>query len=65
MCIPHAPKKTFKADRRERKSQPKSFAPFNKELLKPDPDFTDERKHSYIPQGKPQSLLEKFFSLIR
>lgn len=64
MCIPHAPNKTFKADKRERKSKPKSSAPFNKELLKPDPAFTDERKHAYIPQDKPQTLLGKLFSIL-
>jgi len=64
MCIPHAPSKTFKADRRERHIKPKSSVPFNKKLLEPDPDFKDERTHLYIPHDKPMSLLNKLFSFI-
>ena len=63
MCIPHATKKTFKADRRERHIKPKTSVPFNKKLLEPDPDFKDERSHQYIPQNKPKSLLNRLFSL--
>ena len=55
MCIPHAPSKRFKAKRRERKRRPKASAPFDKRLLKPDPDFTDERKEKAVPDEKPKS----------
>jgi len=65
MCIPHAPNKTFKADRREKRIAPKFSTPFNKKLLKPDPDFKDERKHGYIPQDQPQSILEKLLSIFK
>ncbi|PHR57567.1 MAG: hypothetical protein COA44_05900 [Arcobacter sp.] len=67
MCIPHAPSKTFKSERREkheRHLKPKASIPFNKKLLKPDPDFKDERTHLYIPQDKPKSLLNKLFSFM-
>jgi len=64
MCIPHASTNTFKADRRERHTKPKSSIPFNKKLLEPDPDFTDERAHIYIPGDKPKSLLDKLFSFM-
>lgn len=64
MCIPHSPTNTFKSEKRERYTKLKSSTPFNKKLLEPDPDFTDERTHTYIPQDKPKSLLDKLFSLL-
>ena len=44
MCIMHAPinRKTINVSRREHDK--KKPAPFNEELLKPDPNFVDERK---------------------
>ncbi len=59
MCMPHASPKHVSPDKRERKAK-KPLKPFNKELLKPDPDFTDERKHTYIPKEK-KSFLDKLF----
>jgi len=64
MCIPHAPNKTFKADRRERAHKPKMAKPFNKKLLEPDPDFKDERKEVFNFVKKEQSLLDKLFSIL-
>jgi len=52
VCVLHAPNKAYKAEKRKRKMKPKSSAPFNEELLKPDSDFTDERKDTYIPLDK-------------
>jgi len=57
--MPHASPKHSSAEKRE-KTVKKGLKPFNKELLKPDPDFIDERKHSYIPKEK-KSFLDKLF----
>ncbi len=59
MCMPHASPKHVSPDKRDKKER-KSLKPFNKELLKPDPDFTDERKHAYAPKKK-KSFLDKLF----
>jgi len=59
MCMPHASPKHSSPDKRDKKER-KSLKPFNKELLKPDPDFTDERKHHYIPKEN-KSFLDKLF----
>ncbi|MDF1880156.1 hypothetical protein JHD50_02365 [Sulfurimonas sp. MAG313] len=64
MCIPHAPKQNFTAEKRQRHLTPKASTPFNKKLLEPDPDFKDERTHPYLAQDKHQSLLGKLFSFI-
>ncbi len=44
MCMMHAPinRKTISVSNRDRTKKVKSA--FNEELLKPDPDFKDERK---------------------
>jgi len=63
MCIPHAWGKTFKADRRKREKATKASTPFNKELLKPDPGFRDERHDAYIPEHKDKPLLSELFSI--
>ncbi len=42
MCIPQAPAKK-RQPRIRRKERTKKSIPFNKELMKPDPDFVDER----------------------
>ena len=51
MCIMHAPinRKTISISNREKAK--KVVNPFNEELLKPNPDFVDERKKVEI---KPQ-----------
>ncbi len=51
MCIMHAPinRKTINVSNRDRTK--KIVKPFNEELLKPDPDFVDERKK---PKSEPQ-----------
>ena len=45
MCVMHAPikRKAPKVHRSEKKTM-KGRTPFNKELLKADPDFIDERR---------------------
>ena len=47
MCIMHAPinRKTINVSNRDRTK--KVVKPFNEELLKPDPNFIDERKSTY------------------
>lgn len=65
MCIPHVPNKTFKADRHERKRSTKASVPFNKKLLEPDPDFTDDRKEKTYSQDKPKSLLDELLSIFK
>lgn len=65
MCVPHAPNKTFKAEKRERKTSPKASTPFNKKLLEADPDFTDERKDAYVPHKKDKSLLDELLSIFK
>ncbi len=42
MCIPHAPAKKRRPGIR-RKERTKKSVLFNKELMKPDPEFVDER----------------------
>ncbi len=45
MCVMHAPiNRTAPKVRRSVKKELKISTPFNEELLKPDPDFIDERK---------------------
>lgn len=58
MCIPHfnnAPKQYSKKE----KNEPRKSIPFNKELMKPDPKFVDERKSVAKPK---KSWLEELFS---
>ena len=59
MCMPHASPKHSSPDKRQKKEH-KTLKPFNKELLKPDLDFKDERKDKYIPKEK-KSFLDKLF----
>ena len=61
MCMPHASPKHSDSEKRDR-SQRAPLKPFNKELLKPDPDFIDERKHHYIAKDK-KTFLDKLFGL--
>jgi len=59
MCMPHASPKHYSPDKRKKSIQT-PLKPFNKELLKPDPDFKDERTHHYIAKEK-KSFLDKLF----
>ncbi|WP_353663060.1 hypothetical protein [Hydrogenimonas sp. SS33] len=44
MCIPHAPAKNYRQPSAKRsRGEQKRKIPFNKALMKPDPDFVDER----------------------
>ncbi len=47
MCVMHAPinRKTINVWNKSKTK--KVVKPFNEELLKPDPDFIDERKQTY------------------
>jgi len=51
MCVMHAPinRKTINVRRNEKKDT-KTRASFNEELLKPDPDFVDERRIKKIAE---------------
>ncbi len=51
MCMPHASPKHSSPERKNRRDK-STLKPFNKELLKPNPDFIDERKHSFIRKEK-------------
>jgi len=64
MCIPHAPNKTFKTDKRERKNKTKKSIPFNKKSLEPDLDFIDERKKNSLCKKKEKGLFYKLFSFL-
>lgn len=57
MCIPHFNNVPKQYAKKEKKEAPKSI-PFNERLMKPDPDFVDERKKIIEPQ---KSWLEKLF----
>jgi hypothetical protein len=59
--MPHATPKHSSPDKREKRER-KAFKSFNKELLNPDPNFRDERKHKYIPKDK-KSFLDKLFGV--
>ncbi|MBD3799291.1 hypothetical protein [Sulfuricurvum sp.] len=55
MCIPHFNNAPKQYGRKEKKEPHKSI-PFNKELMKPDPKFVDERK---APPPKKKSWFEE------
>lgn len=58
MCMPHA-SSTFDITVTSKEKKIHKSIPFNEKLMKPDPDFIDERK----PQNEPKkSWLDKFFS---
>ena len=59
MCMPHASPKHSSPERREKRDRTPLTA-FNKELLKPNPDFIDERKDYSIANDK-KSFLDKLF----
>ncbi len=65
MCIPHAPVKTFKSQRRSKAEKPKKSAPFDKKLLDPDPKFIDERKSHTVSRDVPESLLDNLLSIFK
>ena len=52
MCVMHAPinRKSINVWNKDRSKKIKT--PFNEELLKPDPDFVDERKKTKEPPKK-------------
>ncbi len=54
MCIMHAPinRKTINVSNRNRNRTKKTATPFNEKLLKPNPDFIDERKKVEAPPQK-------------
>lgn len=55
MCMPHASAPLDTGSGRKEKKTHKSI-PFNEKLMKPDPDFVDERKQEDEPK---KSWLEK------
>ncbi|WP_457594298.1 hypothetical protein [Hydrogenimonas sp.] len=60
MCIPHAPaKKRQPGIRREKKER--KHIPFNKKLMKPDPEFVDERIVKEPEKSGLKAWISKFF----
>lgn len=58
MCIPHFNNSTKSFSSKEKK-EPRKSIPFNEALMKPDPDFIDERKAEPKPK---KSWLEELLS---
>ena len=66
MCIPHAPasSRSSNYERREKKSR-KEYKAFDKSLLKPDPNFVDERTKPLkisVKKEEKKGFFSAFFS---
>lgn len=64
MCMPHGSAQTVSSGFQKKERNKKSI-PFNEKLMKPDPDFVDERVKTQSDTSKERGVLDTIFSFLK